>query len=143
MSRGAQFYNCEDYLLAIEDLITTKGYARICELADIFRVQNASVSGMILRLAKKEWVVRRPYRAVTLTDQGRKIARRLRKRRDLLGRFFQKLGLKPSETVRELHTLEHVLGLKTSCAIRNWLQRDSEVGGNSVASRERNGESHG
>jgi Mn-dependent DtxR family transcriptional regulator len=82
MSRGAQFYNCEDYLLAIEDLIKNKGYARICELAETFRVQNASVSGMILRLAQKEWVVRRPYRAVTLTDQGRKIARRLRQRRD-------------------------------------------------------------
>lgn len=140
MSRSAQYYNCEDYILAIEDLITTKGYARICELAEIFRVHNASVSGMILRLAKKEWVVRRPYRAVTLTDQGRKIARRLRKRRDLLDRFFQKLGLKPSESVRELHTLEHVLGLKTSCAIRNWLERDSGGEVNAETSKKQNGE---
>jgi Mn-dependent DtxR family transcriptional regulator len=143
MSRGAQYYNSEDYLLAVDELITTKGYARVCELAEIFHVQNASVSGMILRLAQKDWVVRRRYRAVTLTDRGRQIVRQLRMRRNLLDRFFQKLGLKPSESERELHALEHVLGLKTSRAIRNWLATDRGFVPVALKSDKQNGKTHG
>jgi Mn-dependent DtxR family transcriptional regulator len=143
MSRGPVHYNCEDYLLAIEDLIATKGYARCCEIAEIFHVQNASVSGMILRLHNKGWVVRQRHRPVTLTDQGRKIARQLWIRRDLLDRFFQKMGLSPSELVQELHTLEHVLSFKASRAIRNRLKMDSAGEDNSVATSKKNGGCHG
>jgi DtxR family manganese transport transcriptional regulator len=143
MSRSAHYYNCEDYLLAVDELITAKGYARVCELAEIFHVQNASVSGMILRLAQKDWVVRRRYRAVTLSDHGRKIVRKLRARRNLLVRFFQKLGLKPSESERELHALEHVLGLKTTRAIRNWLAKDRGIVPVVLKGDKQNGKSHG
>jgi Mn-dependent DtxR family transcriptional regulator len=127
MSRGSQHYYCEDYLLAIEDLIEPKGYARICELAELFCVRNASMSGMILRMARKNLVVRRRYRAVTLTHLVHKKASKLRIRRELLNRFLKKLDLQPSDAMPERHALEHVLGFTASRAIRNWLPKNSDV----------------
>ena len=64
----------EDYLEKILELIDSKGYARVADLAEALGIAQPSVSNMMRRLDEKGLLCYEKYRGVTLTASGEKLA---------------------------------------------------------------------
>lgn len=65
----------EDYIERIYILIETKGYARVSDIAEELDVHPSSVTKMIQKLDKSEFVNYERYRGFMLTEKGKKLAR--------------------------------------------------------------------
>lgn len=67
----------EDYLERIYKLIDEKGYARVSDIAEGLEVHPSSVTKMIQKLDKDEYLIYEKYRGLVLTSKGknRKTAR--------------------------------------------------------------------
>lgn len=103
----------EDYLTCILELMETKGYARVADVAHSLSVAEASASSMIKRLAQKGYLRREEYRGFTLTERGLTTAREIQARRRTLTAFLRLLDL-PDEVIRQdVHGLEHHLSKQT------------------------------
>ena len=63
----------EDYVELIADLIEEKGEARLVDLSERLGVTKATVNNTIQRLQRDGFVTSQPYRAIFLTDKGRKL----------------------------------------------------------------------
>src|SRR6201997_56715 len=61
----------EDYLERILDLISTKGYARVVDIAQSLKISQASVTNMIQRLDAEGLLKYEKYRGLILTTVGK------------------------------------------------------------------------
>jgi len=82
----------EDYLEIILQLIDTKGYARVADIAGGLSISQASVSNMMRRLDDKGLLKYEKYRGMTLTSEGERLAKRIVKRHSILEEFLALLG---------------------------------------------------
>ena len=71
----------EDYLEAIWVICQDKQLAHANHIAETLGVSKSSVSWALNRLAEKELINYAPYEAITLTAQGKSIARKIAQRR--------------------------------------------------------------
>ena len=78
----------EDYIEAIYHIVEEKLVARSKDIATRLDVSRASVTEALRALAKKELINYAPYEAITMTEQGRKIAEDVIYRHNSLKRFF-------------------------------------------------------
>src|SRR5579864_6202098 len=79
-------------------------------LAERLGVTAASASGMVKRLGELGLVEHRPYRGVTLTEQGRRVALEVMRHHRLLELYLvQSLGVPWDRVHQEAEVLEHVL----------------------------------
>jgi DtxR family Mn-dependent transcriptional regulator len=79
-------------------------------LAERLGVTPASASGMIKRLGELGLVEHRPYRGVSLTDDGRRVALEVMRHHRLLELYLvQSLGVPWDRVHKEAEVLEHVL----------------------------------
>lgn len=78
----------EDYIEAIYHIVEEKLVARSKDIAIRLDVSRASVTEALRALAKKELINYSPYEAITMTNQGRKVAEDVIYRHDSLKRFF-------------------------------------------------------
>ncbi len=106
----------EDYAKAIYALQTHGGGASdqvtvsTNALAERLGVTAASASGMVKRLGELGLVEHAPYRGVTLTEQGRRVALEVVRHHRLLELFLVKsLGVPWDRVHAEAEVLEHVL----------------------------------
>src|SRR6184192_2876944 len=83
----------EDYLERILELINTKGYARVVDIAQSLKISQASVTNMVQRLDAEGLLNYEKYRGLVLTSAGEKLARRIAHRHKLLTDFLKLLGL--------------------------------------------------
>ncbi len=101
----------EDYAKAIyalqqreEDAVSTTA------LAERLGVTAASASGMVKRLGELGLVEHRPYKGVTLTESGRRVALEVMRHHRLLELYlFESLGVPWDRVHDEAEVLEHVL----------------------------------
>ncbi len=63
----------EDYIEQIYILIETKGYARVSDMAEELDVHPSSVTKMIQKLDKSEYVNYEKYRGFVLTSKGKEM----------------------------------------------------------------------
>jgi DtxR family Mn-dependent transcriptional regulator len=99
----------EDYLKAILQLEGPRG-ASTKAIADHLGISQPSVTAMTKKLAADALVVRVPYRGVSLTPAGRRIALEVLRHHRLLELFLaDSLGLPLDEVHDEADRLEHVL----------------------------------
>jgi DtxR family Mn-dependent transcriptional regulator len=101
----------EDYAKAIYAL-EERGAAAVSTnaLAERLGVTAASASGMVKRLCDLGLVDHAPYRGVTLTDQGRRVALEVMRHHRLLELYLvQSLGVPWDRVHAEAEVLEHVL----------------------------------
>ena len=101
----------EDYAKAIYALEQRGGEAVSTNaLADRLGVTPASASGMVKRLCELGLVQHRPYRGVTLTDSGRRVALEVMRHHRLLELYLvESLGVPWDRVHDEAEVLEHVL----------------------------------
>ncbi len=92
----------EDYLERIYQLIDEKGYARVSDIAEGLEVHPSSVTKMIQKLDKDEYLVYEKYRGLILTSKGKKIGKRLVDRHQLLEEFLRLIGVEESRIYQDV-----------------------------------------
>ena len=105
--------SAEDYLERIHELIETKGYARVVDIASSLKVRQASVTSMVQKLARAGFVNYEKYRGLILTDEGRAVARTIQDRHITLSRFFSLFGLDAETQRADIEGIEHHLSPDT------------------------------
>ena len=99
----------EDYIELIFNLIKTKGYARVTDLAEALEVHPSSVTKMIQKLDEKEYLNYEKYRGFVLTDKGNKVGERLVFRHELLEDFLGIIGVEEERIYDDVEGIEHHL----------------------------------
>lgn len=99
----------EDYIEQIYLLISTKGYARVTDVAEALLVHPSSVTKMIQKLDKESFVQYEKYRGFILTEKGTKIGKRLVFRHDLLEEFLGLIGVDEENIYHDVEGIEHHL----------------------------------
>lgn len=99
----------EDYLERIYKLIDEKGYARVSDIAEGLEVHPSSVTKMIQKLDKDEYLIYEKYRGLVLTNKGKKVGKRLVDRHQLLEEFLELIGVDDSNIYKDVEGIEHHL----------------------------------
>src|SRR5690625_797994 len=99
----------EDYIEQIYNLIDTKGYARVTDIAEALVVHPSSVTKMVQKLDKYNYVNYEKYRGFVLTDKGNKVGERLVFRHDLLEEFLEIIGVEDEKIYDDVEGIEHHL----------------------------------
>jgi Mn-dependent DtxR family transcriptional regulator len=107
----------EDYLERILDLINTKGYARVVDIAKSLNISQASVTNMIQRLDAEGLLKYEKYRGMVLTTAGETLAQSITRRHQLLTDFFQLFGLDDEVIYHDVEGMEHYISPPTLRAI--------------------------
>src|ERR1700675_599729 len=107
----------EDYLERILELINTKGYARVVDIATSLGISQASVTNMVQRLDGEGLLKYEKYRGLVLTTAGETLARNIMRRHQLLTDFFRMLGLEEEVIYRDVEGMEHHISPQTMQAI--------------------------
>src|ERR1017187_11034810 len=83
----------QDYVEAIADLSVSLGEARVVDLARRLGVTHVTVNRTLARLKRAGFVNTKPYRAIFLTDAGRKLAEECKRRHETVVSFLHSLGV--------------------------------------------------
>ena len=113
----------EDYLERILDLINSKGYARVVDIATSLKISQASVTNMVQRLDADGLLKYEKYRGLALTTAGETLARNITRRHRLLTDFFKLLGLDDKVIYHDVEGMEHHISAPTLRAIELLTQR--------------------
>jgi Mn-dependent DtxR family transcriptional regulator len=119
----------EDYLERIYLLIDEKGYARVSDIAEGLEVHPSSVTKMIQKLDKDNYLVYEKYRGLVLTSKGKKIGKRLADRHQLLEDFLRIIGVQQENIYKDVEGIEHHLSWDSiTCieALVEYFQRDPQ-----------------
>ena len=107
----------EDYLERILELIKSKGYARVVDIAAALKISQASVTNMVQRLDAEGLLKYEKYRGLILTAAGEKVARSIAHRHKLLTDFLKLLGLSDRVIYHDVEGMEHHISPPTLRAI--------------------------
>lgn len=116
--RARQTEIAEDYVELIADLIDISGEARAVDIARRLGVTHASVAKMVARLQESGLVTTQPYRAIFLTDEGRRIAEDSRRRHQLVVAFLQAIGVSEETARADAEGIEHHVSRETLAAFQ-------------------------
>jgi DtxR family transcriptional regulator, Mn-dependent transcriptional regulator len=108
----------EEYLESILDIEGKEGIAKTSAIAKCMKVAPASVTEALQTLADKGFVHYEPYRGACLTEQGREMARKVKRRHRLLEVFLSDvLHISGKNVHAEACRMEHTLSDETECAL--------------------------
>lgn len=99
----------EDYIEQIYLLIENKGYARVSDIAEALSVHPSSVTKMVQKLDKNDFLVYEKYRGLVLTKEGKRMGKRLVQRHLLLERFLEMIGVDEHTIYQDVEGIEHHL----------------------------------
>ena len=112
----------EDYVELIAELIGARGEARAVDLAARLGISQATVANTLARLQREGLIEHRPYRSVFLTDVGRDLAERARRRHRLVVAFLGALGLSEETAARDAEGIEHHVSEETLEAFARFVE---------------------
>jgi len=115
--KSAASSTVEDYLERILELINSKGYARVVDIAAALEISQASVTNMVQRLDAERLLKYEKYRGLVLTETGEKLARSIAHRHRLLTEFLKLLGLDDRVIRHDVEGMEHHISVPTLRAI--------------------------
>jgi Mn-dependent DtxR family transcriptional regulator len=107
----------EDYLERILELIDSKGYARVVDIAAALKISQASVTNMVQRLDTEGLLKYEKYRGLILTAAGETLAHKIAQRHKLLTDFLGLLGLDDRVIYHDVEGMEHHISAPTLRAI--------------------------
>jgi len=97
----------EDYLERILELINTKGYARVVDIAQSLKISQASVTNMIQRMDADGLLKYERYRGMVLTASGEALAKSITRRHRILTDFFRLFGIDEDVIYHDVEGMEH------------------------------------
>jgi DtxR family manganese transport transcriptional regulator len=112
----------EDYVELIADLIDEQGEARAVDIARRLGVTNATVNKMVARLQQFCLVTSQPYRAIFLTEAGRRMAADSRRRHHIVVAFLRALGVGEETAWADSEGMEHYCSAETLAAFERFVE---------------------
>ena len=112
----------EDYVELIADLLAANGEARPTDVARRLGVSHVTAVKMISRLKQEGLATGRPYRGVFLTEEGRKLAARVRARHRLVVDVLLALGAPVEAAEADAEGIEHYVSEPTLQAFSRFLR---------------------
>jgi Mn-dependent DtxR family transcriptional regulator len=97
----------EDYLEAIYNLITEKGYVSAADISEKLRVKPPAVSSMVKNLADKGYLEYERYRGMRLTSSGEKVAKSVIRRHQVVSELISMLGVDDQTAYIDTEGIEH------------------------------------
>jgi DtxR family Mn-dependent transcriptional regulator len=102
--------NVEEYLESIYGLEEEHKPATTTEIAKRLGFSAPSVTEMLQRLAQEGYVLYEPYKGVTLTNDGRRVAKKITRKHRLLEHFLHNLlNIRKNSVHQQACEMEHAL----------------------------------
>lgn len=100
----------EDYIEAIAEIIDKKGHAHTKDIAERLEVKMPSVTKALQLLAQKNLIIYKSHQPVELTEEGKKIGVKVRRRHRILNTFFAAiLSLEKETAEKNACQIEHII----------------------------------
>ena len=112
----------EDYVEAVFDTIQEKGECRVVDLSRHFAVSHVTVSRIVGRLKQEGLMDKAPYRPITLTAEGTRLAKRSKKRHQIVLEFLLSLGVDQKTAEIDSEGIEHHVSDSTLAAMKRHLK---------------------
>lgn len=97
----------EDYLEAIYNLDTEKGYVSAADISARLGVKPPTVSSMVANLTKKGYLEHERYRGMRLTSAGERLAKSVIKRHRVISELISMLGVDDQTAYVDTEGIEH------------------------------------
>ena len=97
----------EDYVEAVAEMIEKNGECRVADLAEFFGVSHVTVTRIVARLVGEDLLATKPYRPITLTSAGKRLATKSRKRHEVVYEFLLALGVGEETAALDAEGIEH------------------------------------
>ncbi len=97
------------------------GEARVVDLARRLGVTHVTVNRTLARLQRAGYVNTQPYRAIFLTDNGRRLAEESKRRHETVVAFLQSLGVPKKVAEMDAEGIEHHVSPETLAAFERLL----------------------
>src|ERR1700733_12705172 len=117
-------HSAAHHMLAIMELTTKRGYARVTDVAKFLEITTGSASTNLKSLKQKGYVSEDDNRFLRLTPEGQQIASTILNRREILEQFFREvLGVSPEIAEIDACKTEHLLSLETTNRMAEFAKR--------------------
>lgn len=113
----------EDYVELISDLMTSKGEAKVCDIASHLGVSHVTVIRTLDRLKKRGLLQNEG--PLALTKEGQKLARMCKERHEFLLTYLTKLGVPLDIAMIDVEGMEHHISQETLTAFQRHLKKDA------------------
>lgn len=113
----------EDYVEAIFEIIEDQGHCRVGDLAKHFAVSHVTVSRTVGRLQADSLLLTEPYKPITLTAAGVKLAKKMKKRHAIVFDFLLSLGVDRQTAQIDSEGIEHHVSDQTLRAMKQFTDR--------------------
>ena len=110
----------EDYVEAVFEIIEDSGHCRVGDLAKRFGVSHVTVSRIVKRLVSEKLLETAPYKPITLTSAGVKLAKKMQKRHLIVFEFLVSLGVDERTARIDSEGIEHHVSEQTLQAMKKW-----------------------
>lgn len=108
----------EEYLEAILDIVKEKEVAKTNDIAHALAVSPSSVTEVIQRLAKNDYIFYEPYKGVTLAEKGFKLANAIKRKHRIVEVFLSEyLHINPDNVHKEACKMEHCISEEVTDAL--------------------------
>jgi DtxR family manganese transport transcriptional regulator len=104
----------------IDDLIAAYGEARVVAIAERLGVTHVTVTRTVARLQKQGLVRSQRYRSIFLSESGKKLAERVRRRHALVVSFLEALGVDANTARVDAEGIEHYVSEGTLRAFKRF-----------------------
>lgn len=112
----------EDYLEAIYNIISEKGYVRAKDIAKHLDVTPPSVSAMLSRLKENDLIFYEKYGGLTLTPEGERTARSVKKKHDTLKKLLEIIYVSEDVAEKDACDMEHNLSPESVEQLTNFVR---------------------
>lgn len=97
----------EDYVEAVAEIEAAEGVCRLVDLSRRFAVTHVTVNRIVARLKKEGLVDTEPYKPISLTAKGKRLAAKCRQRHQIVYDFLLSIGVDESTAAIDAEGIEH------------------------------------
>lgn len=119
----------QDYVETIAALIEQRGEARATEIAKALGVTHVTVIRTVQRLQREGLVITEPYRSITLSVEGKKLAADAKARHETVVAFLEALGVSPASARADAEGIEHHVSPETLSAFERFVNARRNIAG--------------
>ncbi len=112
----------ENYIKKIGELSLKNREVRVKDIADALNVKLSTVTSALKILSEKGYINYKPYKPITLTEEGEKIAHDLINKKEILTSFFEEiLDISEEDAGKLACEMEHTISKENLEKFKNFL----------------------
>ena len=120
-------HSAAHHMLAILELTSQRGYARVTDVAKFLDITTGSASTNLKSLKQKGLVSEDENRFVSLSEHGQKLAEVILQRRNILESFFiEVLGVEEAQAGIDACKTEHLLSAETTSKMAEFAKQQKQ-----------------